>query len=124
MILACAEPDICWGQRPCEGVAPSNLTCVSDGELAARRTLPGLGAAQKGSHAADLIPCSYGGQRFCWSEPKEYIHARQRVSSPAAASETPVITAISMDNRRGHLSGPRPVDVLAGVADAPFEALD
>lgn len=53
--------DYHWGQRPCEGKLPSNLTCVWDGK-AARHTHPGLGVACMRSNDAEMHPFSYGGQ--------------------------------------------------------------
>lgn len=87
MNLAYTEPDANWGQRPCEGQVPSTHTCVSGWGLAARRTHPGLGAACKGSNAADLEPHSYGGQCFCWSELRDYSYVQEKCSAPAAASQ-------------------------------------
>lgn len=96
MNLAYAEPDANWGQRPCEGLVPSTHTCVSGRGLAARRTHPGLGAACKGSNAADLEPRSYGGQRLCWSELRTYPYVQEKSSAPAAASQATFETAICL----------------------------
>ena len=85
MNLAHAEPDETWGQRPCEGFEPSNLTCVSACGVAAGRTHPGLGAACKGSNAADLLPESYGGQLRPGY--RKLSHEQQGRSEPAAASQ-------------------------------------
>ena len=124
MNLAYAEPDKGWGQRPCEGVEPSISTCVSEyWTVAARRALPGPGAAWKGSNVADRIPRSYGGQRLCWPEQRIFQHANEESSSPAAASQTTIPTPLHYAYRRHHLSGLGPVDVLVGVTDDPFIAL-
>jgi hypothetical protein len=129
MNLACAEPDKGWGQRPCEGIAPSICSCVSGRTVAARRARPGPGAAWKGSNVADRIAhlhwrkSSYGGQRCCWSGPRSSSNARRQSSLPATASQTTVSAAISLDHRRYHLAGLGPVDVLVGVSDDPFTAL-
>lgn len=96
MNLAHAEPDANWGQWPCEGQEPSTHTCVSGWGLAAGRTHPGLGAACKGSNAADLEPHSYGGQRFCWSELRTETHVQEASSAPAAASQATFEAAISL----------------------------
>ena len=96
MNLAYAEPDANWGQRPCEGLVPSTHTCVSGRGLAARRTHPGVGAACRGSNAADLEPRSYGGQRFCWSELRTYPYVQEKSSAPAAASQATFETAICL----------------------------
>lgn len=85
MNLAYAEPDKTWGQRPCEGLEPSSHTCVSGTGVAARRTHPGLGAACKGSNAADRYPLSYGGQFR--PELRSSKHVQERRSEPAAASQ-------------------------------------
>lgn len=99
MNLSYAEPDESWGQRPCEGFMPSSLTCVSERGLAARRTHPGLGAACKGSNAADLLPHSYGGHLRPESRSKS--HAKERRSAPAAASQETFKMAVHLD-RSGH----------------------
>lgn len=99
MNLSYAEPDESWGQRPCEGLVPSSLTCVSARGLAARRTHPGLGAACKGSNAADLLPHSYGGH--FGPELRSKSHAKERCSAPAAASQETFKTAVHLD-RSGH----------------------
>lgn len=123
MTLVCAQPDKGWGQRPCEGKLPSISTCVSGWTVAARRARPGPGAAWKGSNVADRIPRSNGGQRFCWPEPRSSYNARQGSSLPAAASQTSIMVAVSMDNRRNNLPALGPFDVLVGVTDDPFTAL-
>ncbi len=123
MIFAYAEPDKGWGQRPCEGFAPSTHTCVSDGTVAARRTHPGLGAAWKGSNVADRHPRSYGGQHFRWSEQRRLQNARRNRSSPATASEAPIEATVSLDAGRWHHAGLGSADVLVGVNDVPFAAL-
>ena len=100
MNLAYEEPDKTWGQRPCEGLEPSSHTCVSARGLAARRTPPGLGAACKGSNAADLDPRSYGGQCFCWPEQRKLHHVQERSSAPAAAPQATFEMAISLHRHR------------------------
>lgn len=102
MNLTYAEPDENWGQRPCEGLLPSTLICVSTRELAARRTHPGLGAACKGSNAADLLPHSYGGHFRPGSRSKN--HAKEKSSAPAAASQETFQMAVRLDRRRDHCS--------------------
>lgn len=95
MNLAFAEPDTNWGQRPCEGLAPSPHICATEG-TAARRTHPGLGAACKGSNAADLEPHSYGGQCYCWSELRDYHYVQAESSAPAAAPQGTFEVAIRL----------------------------
>lgn len=102
MNLSYAEPDESWGQRPCEGYVPSSLTCVSARGLAARRTPPGLGAACKGSNAADQLPHSYGGHFGPESRSKR--HAKERRSPPAAASQETFKVAVRLDRRDNHCS--------------------
>ena len=104
MNLAYAQPDKTWGQRPCEGLVPSPHTCVSGRGLAARRTHPGLGAACKGSNAADRDPCSYGGQRCCWPEQRNYHHVQERRSAPAAAPQATFEVAASLYRHRDPVS--------------------
>lgn len=103
MNLSYAEPDESWGQRPCEGLAPSSHTCVSARGLAARRTPPGLGAACKGSNAADQHPHSYGGQY--WPESRSKRHAKERRSAPAAAPKETFEMAVRLD-RSSHYCSP------------------
>ncbi len=100
MNLAFAEPDENWGQRPCEGLVPSSHTCVSARGLAARRTPPGLGAACKGSNAADLDPRSYGGQYFCWPEQENPNYVQERCSAPAAALQATFEMAVCLYRHR------------------------
>ncbi len=123
MKLAYANPVIVWGQGPCEGSEPSTISCDSEG-VVLRRTRPGAGAAWKGSNVADRSPISYGGQRSCWSEIRSIKHAREKKSSPATASQTPILATEFMEIRRKHLSGLEPVDVLVGVIDDPFNTID
>lgn len=104
MNLAYEEPDVTWGQRPCEGFVPSSHTCVSGRGLAARRTHPGLGAACKGSNAADLDPRSYGGQCFCWPEQRKLHHVQERCSAPAAAPQATFEMAVSLHRHRDPFS--------------------
>lgn len=120
MNLACAEPDRDWGQRPCEGLGPSTLTCVWAGLVAARRTHPGMGAAWKGSNVADRNPQSYGGQS--WPDMRSSKNARRKSSSPAAASEKSIAAAVHLDRRCVCHAGLRPADVLVGMIDVPFTA--
>jgi hypothetical protein len=49
MNLACAEPDKGWGQRPCEGIAPSICSCVW------RRAAPARDRARHGRGQTSLI---------------------------------------------------------------------
>lgn len=129
MNLSYAESDESWGQRPCEGLVPSSHTCVSARGLAARRTPPGLGAACKGSNAADQHPHSYGGQ--FWPEWRSKRHAKERRSAPAAASKETFKKAVHLDRRDHHcslaehglgLSGVIPEVLQVGGGD-PFTAL-
>lgn len=122
MNLANAEPDLSWGQWPCEGMLPSTLTLVSAGSVAARRTHPGLGAAPKGSNVADRNPRSYGGQGKPWPEPRRNYDARQACSSPAAASKTTILAPVPVGTDRRRHAGHRPIDVMVGVIDDPFIA--
>ncbi len=122
MNLAVAEPDKAWGHWPCEGNAPSNLTLVSAGSMATRRTHPGLGAASKGSNVADRTPRSYGGQGKSWPEQRREIYARQLCSSPATASKAPILATVPLGIDRHHHADHRSVDVLVGVIDVPFIA--
>lgn len=131
MNLAYTEPDANWGQRPCEGLVPSTHTCVSGWGLAARRTHPGLGAACKGSNAADLEPHSYGGQRSCWSELRTSPYVQEKCSAPAAASQATFEVAIRLyrnPDRAPYLGldqetlGVNPSAIKASGGD-PFTAL-
>lgn len=95
MNLAHAQSDKTWGRWPCEGLVPSSHTCVSGRGVATRdRTQPGLGAACKGSNAADRNPCSYGGQHFRWPEQRRLNYVRERCSAPAAASQATFEVAV------------------------------
>ena len=72
--------------------------------MAARRTQPGLGAACKGSNAADRDPRPYGGQRFCWSELRRLNYVQEGCSAPAAASQATFEAAVSFYRRRDPIS--------------------
>lgn len=132
MNLAFAEPDTNWGQRPCEGLAPSPHICATEGTAArrARRTHPGLGAACKGSNAADLEPLSYGGQCTCWSEQRVNYYEQEESSAPAAASQATFEVAVFFYRTRDlvpHLGlGHEPLGVIPnafGVSGGdPFTA--
>lgn len=129
MNLTYAEPDENWGQRPCEGLLPSPLICVSRRGLAARRTHPGLGAACKGSNAADLFPHSYGGHFRPGSRSTK--HAKEKSSAPAAASQETFQVAVRMDRDSDYCSSAEHRlgfrRVIAGVLKVsggdPFTAL-
>lgn len=119
MNLAYAEPDETWGQRPCEGSEPSNLTCVSACGVAAGRTHPGLGAACKGSNAADLLPESYGGQ----IRPgyRRLSHEQQKRSEPAAASQEAFEVAVPIYRHREPVPYMELVHGRWGVISSPWK---
>lgn len=120
MNLAYAQPDKTWGQRPCEGSVSSLHIRVSGRGLAARRTHPGLGAACKGSNAADRDPRSYGGQCFCWPEQRSYHHVQERRSAPAAAPQATFEATVSLHRRRDHVSSVELGHAVLGVNPGAF----
>ena len=120
MNLAHARTDKTWGQRPCEGFVPSVHTCVSGRGLAARRTHPGLGAACKGSNAADRDPRSYGGQCFFWPEQRELYHVQERRSAPAAAPQATFEMAVCVHRHRDLLPGLGLGHTFLGVVPGAF----
>lgn len=119
-----AAPVYIWGQRPCEGRAPSTRYSVSAGEVATRhRAHPGLGAACKRSNVADRNPLSYGGQQSRWSEQRKLYHGRTRSPSPAAASETALKMAVRLQGGC-HLGQAHSAHhELVGVTDDLFKAV-
>lgn len=93
-----AQPDYDWGQRPCEGLVPSALTCFSGGRVAARRTPPGWGAACWRSNVAERISLSYGGQHFCWSDKRKKENEQE--TSPSSSATAPIKMALDFYNPR------------------------